>query len=199
MTETRTDFGETLNRIINDTIKSILGEGAPEIYYYMKEFGIKSDQLGQKPDALERVMVEIFKIGWNVFKKAILRSLCQELNVSIDKFADHNFVQCIEIAKREFLLKNTSSTIQNQRINKVQNNKLKVNDDSMLKLCLPELGIAHKTCKSCDKSIDPRNREGLLAELCDECWEFQNDVWKVSSEVAYIPKRTQSSNGDRWI
>ncbi len=196
-TKPQNAFGEIVDRIIDETMKGILGDSAGEIYYHMKDYGIKSDMLGEKPETFERAMVEIFKLGWNVIKKAILRSLCQQLNMPIDKFVDHNFAQCIEIARRGFLLKNTLSTAQNQLIDKVQNEKLNGNDDSILKLCLPELEISHKICKSCNKAIDPMNVDGFLAELCDECWELQNDVWSVGS-VACIPNATEKNTGDPW-
>ncbi len=188
-------FGEILDRTIDYTMKGILGDSAGEIYYHMNDYGIKSDRLGEKPENFERAMVEIFKLGWNVFKKAILRSLCQQLNMPIDKFADYSFAQCIEIARREFLLKDPLSAVQNQLIDKVQNKKLNGNDDSILKLCLPELEILHKTCKSCNKAIDPMNADGLVAELCDECWGLQNDVWSIGS-IAYIPNAAEKITGD---
>jgi len=200
MIKSPNSFEEILSRTIDDTIRGILGEGAAEIYYHMKDYGIRSDRLGEKPEVLEKAMVEIFKIGWEVFRKAILRSLCQQLNLSTGKFANHDFVQCIEIVKGEFL-KNTSSMDQNQVIKNIKNNKLTVNnDDSILKLSLPETGprIGHKTCKVCDKTVDSRSKKGLLAELCGECWELQNDVWEVI-EVAHIPKGSGYNRGDRLI
>ncbi len=196
-TEAQSAFRAILDRTIEETMKGILGDSVGEIYYHMKDYGIKSDGLGEKPETFERAMAEIFKLGWHVFKKAILRSLSQQLDMPIGKFADHNFAQCIEIARREFLLKNTLSTVQNQLIDKVQNKKLHGSDDSILKLCLPELDMSHKTCKSCSKAIDPMNVDGLLAELCDECWEIQNDIWLISS-IACIPSVSESNNGDHW-
>jgi len=202
MAKNEDNLGEILNKIIDDTIKGILGEGAAEIYFHMKEHGIKSDNLGEKPEVLERAMSEIFKAGWNVFKKAILRSLCEELNISKDKFVDHDFVECIEIARQEFLLMHASSTGQNQITNKVeiQGSKLKAHHNSILKLSLPEVGprIAHKSCKLCGTTINTRNKEGFLAELCDECWELQNDVWKVA-EVAHVPGGSEHKEGDDKI
>ncbi|MGH9909149.1 MAG: hypothetical protein ACRD32_00765 [Nitrososphaerales archaeon] len=38
------------------------------------------------------------------------------------------------------------------------------------------VGPVRKTCKICDEAIDAENtsKEGLLAELCDKCWQMQD-------------------------
>ena len=38
------------------------------------------------------------------------------------------------------------------------------------------VGLVEKTCKVCDQTISIKNanKDALLAELCDECWEKQN-------------------------
>ena len=97
-----TDFKDILNRTLDDTIKGILGERATEIYSLMNYYGIRTEKLGENAGALEKVMTKMFNTGWTVFKNAILRSLCKQLNLSMEIFANHSFVQCIEIAEREF-------------------------------------------------------------------------------------------------
>ncbi|MEM2759234.1 MAG: hypothetical protein QXU32_03405 [Nitrososphaerales archaeon] len=194
-------FEDMLSRTIDDTLRAMLGEGVAELYYVLKGYGIRSDRLGERPENFESAMQEIFKVGWNVFKKAIIRSVCQQYDLSIDMFADHNFPGCIEIIRQEFLLQ-ASSRVHNRIIDKVQNSKLKAHNDIILKLSLPDAPLStSKSCKLCNKTIDVKNNkmEGLLAELCDECWELQNNVWEVVSEVACITKGKEYKSGDYGI
>ena len=71
--EQSVDFDEILNRTIDDTIRGIFGESTDDIYYHMNSHGIMNDRLGENPEVLEKAMTEIFKFGWEVFRKAILR------------------------------------------------------------------------------------------------------------------------------
>ncbi|MFQ5969558.1 MAG: hypothetical protein ACE5J2_03565 [Nitrososphaerales archaeon] len=99
----QTDFEQVLNRIIDESIKGAIGQSsALGIYYHLKDYGVNSDRLGEDPAALEKAMVEIFKVGWSVFEKAILSSLSKQLGLSEERFAHHSFVECINLARSEF-------------------------------------------------------------------------------------------------
>lgn len=193
-----TRFDEILNRTIDGAIRVISGENADDIYSYMKHFGINIDRLGENPVALEKAMTEIFKVGWGVFRKAILRSLARHLNISGEKFADHSFVECIEIAKEEFE-NYTTSDDGKQVVDEVQNNELKVTNESMLQLSLShvESKNTHKTCKVCDRIIDTANTDGdsLIADLCNHCWEVQNSVWEFFLPIPNVPARMEHKGG----
>ena len=190
MTKPKNNFMEILNKSIDDTIRGILGDGVSAIYTHMKYHGIDSNRLGEDPEAFEKAMTEIFKAGWRVFRRAILSSFCERLNLSMDKFAEHTFAQCMAIAEIEFLAKNKTSTDLTKVINNEQNYEFKVENDGILKLSLPEvtLGGMVKSCKLCGNNIDMenQNREQLLAELCSQCWELQNTVWDSPAAEAYV-------------
>lgn len=98
-----TNFEQILNEIIDDSIKGIIGESsASAIYYHLKEHGVKSDRLGANPVALEKAMIEIFKVGWSVFEKSIINSLSKRLGLPEEVFVHHSFVECVDIARSEF-------------------------------------------------------------------------------------------------
>lgn len=193
-----TSFDKILNRTIDDAIRGISGESADDVYYHMKSYGINSGSLGENPEALEKAMTEIFKVGWGVFRKAILRSLSLQLNISRDKFADHSFVECVEIAREEFRNCATSDD-GNQVINEVQNNDFKDANESMLQLSLSHIESAntHKTCKVCEKVIDGGNTDidRLIADLCNHCWEVQNAVWEFFLPIANVSTRVEHKGG----
>ncbi|MGH9922265.1 MAG: hypothetical protein ACRD38_05895 [Nitrososphaerales archaeon] len=193
-----TGFDEILNRTIDRTIRGISGENADDIYSHMKNFGINIDRLGENPAALEKAMTEIFKVGWGVFRKAILRSLVRQLNISGEKFADQSFVECIEIAREEF--ENYAASNDGKQVaNKVQNNELKAADESMVQLSLSHIESknAHKTCKVCDKIIDTANtdRDRFIADLCNHCWEVQNSVWEFFLPIPNVSSRIEHKGG----
>ncbi|MGH9878531.1 MAG: hypothetical protein ACRD5H_12910, partial [Nitrososphaerales archaeon] len=164
----------------------------------MKQFGININSLGEDPEALEKAMTAIFKVGWSVFRKAILRSLVRQLNISGEKFADQSFVECIEIAREEFE-NYAASGDGKQVVSEVQNNELKAADESMLQLSLShiESKSAHKTCKVCDKIIDVANTDGdrLIADLCNHCWEVQNSVWEFFLPIPNVSARIEHKGG----
>ncbi|GEM_PF-6481289 len=193
-----TRFDEILNRTIDHAIRGISGENADDIYSHMKQFGINIDSLGENPEALEKAMTAIFKVGWDVFKKAILRSLSRQLNISGEKFADQSFAECIEIAREEF--ENcAASSDGKQVVSEVQNSELKVADESMVQLSLSHIESknSHKTCKVCDKVIDIANTKGerLIADLCNHCWEVQNSVWEFFLPIPNVPSRMEHKGG----
>jgi hypothetical protein len=193
-----TSFEEILNRTIDDAIRGISGESADDVYYHMKSYGINSDSLGENPEVLEKAMTEIFKVGWGVFRKAILRSLSRQLNISRDKFAGHSFVECVEIAREEFA-NYARSDDGNREINELQNNELKDTNESMLQLSLShiESGNTHKTCKVCDKTIDSANTDSdrIIADLCNHCWEVQNAIWEFFLPIANVSTRAEHREG----
>lgn len=193
-----TRFDEILNRTIDGAIRGISGENADDIYSLMKSYGINIDNLGENPEALEKTMTEIFKVGWDVFRKAILRSLLRQLNISGEKFADRSFVECIDIAREEF--ENYAASDDSKHVaNEVQNNELKAANESMLQLSLShvESKNAHKTCKVCDTIIDTANTRGdrLIADLCNHCWEVQNSVWEFFLPIPNVPAGIEHKGG----
>ena len=193
-----TRFDEILNHTIDSVIRGISGENAGDIYSHMKQFGIRIDRLGENPEALAMAMTEIFKVGWGVFKKAILRSLVRQLNISGEKFADQSFAECIEIAREEFE-NYAASDDGKQVVSQAQNNELKTTNESMLQLSLShvESKNTHKTCKVCDKIIDTANTDGnrLIADLCNHCWEVQNSVWEFFLPIPNVPARNEHKGG----
>lgn len=200
MVKFETDFMEILNRTIDETIRGIMGEGTSEIFNYLQHNGINTHRLGDDPEALERVMTEIFKAGWRVFKRAILGSFCEQLSISMDKFANHSFVQCITIAEMEFFAKSMISR-RNQVTKAKQNNELKTDHVSILKLSLPNIepGSMNKSCKICGNNIDIDNNdsERLLAELCPQCWKMQYEIWESPMVESFIPhERKHIDDGD---
>lgn len=101
--EVQTDFEQVLNSIIDESIKGIIGErSASVIYYHLKGYGIDSNRLAENPLALEKAMVEIFKVGWSVFEKAMISSLSKHLEISIERFDHCSFEDCIKMARSEF-------------------------------------------------------------------------------------------------
>jgi len=196
-TQRLTRFDEILNRIIDDAIRGISGETTDDIYYYMKSHGININNVGENPAAFEKAMTEIFKVGWDVFRKTILRSLCRQLNISRDKFADHSFVECVEIA-REAFANYVSSGESKRTINEVQSSESESSESTLqLSLSRIESGKTHKTCKVCDKAIDSANtaKDRLIADLCNHCWEVQNGVWEFFLPVANISTRAEHKGG----
>ena len=195
-----TRFDEILNRTIDGAIRVISGENADDIYSHIKNFGISIDRLGENPEGLEKAMTEIFKVGWGVFRKAILRSLARQLNISGEKFVDQSFVECIEIARQEFANCETSDDSK-QVANEVQNNELTAANENMLQLSLShvESKNVHKTCKVCDKVIDTANTDGdrFIADLCNHCWEVQNSVWEFFLPIHNVPSRIEREGGMR--
>lgn len=197
-TDHSVDFDEILNRTVDGAIRGIFGESADDIYYHMNTYGITNDRLGENPEDLEKAMTEIFKFGWGVFRKAILRSLCQQLNLSIEMFAGRSFAECVAITREEFSHNATASS--NKMMNKVQNDELKATNESIMQLSLSHIETAdtHKTCKVCDSTINSANTKGerLLADLCNHCWEFQNAVWEFLSPLANVPAWAEHGRGD---
>ena len=193
-----TRFDEILNRTIDGAIRGISGENVDDIYSHMKRYGISIDSLGENPEALEKAMTEIFKVGWDVFRKAILRSLSRQLSISGEKFAERSFVECIEIARQEFE-NSAASDDSKQVVNEEQNNELKAANESVLQLSLShvESKTTHKTCKVCDKIIDTANTDGnrLIADLCNHCWEVQNSVWEFFLPIPNVPARNEHKGG----
>lgn len=110
------DVGEILHKIIDNSIRSIIGDsGAFAVYYHIRSSGVDSKKLAHDPQALENAMKEIFKLGWDIFKKAILSSLCEHIcklekknpfnfDECMSRFAGLNFVDCINTARHYFNL-----------------------------------------------------------------------------------------------
>ncbi len=193
-----TRFDEILNHTIDSVIRGISGENADDIFSHMKKFGIRIDRLGENPEALEMAMTEIFKVGWGVFRKAILRSLVRQLNISGERFADQSFVECIEIAREES--ENYTAPDDGKQVaNEVHNNELKATNASTLQLSLSHIESknAHKTCKVCDKIIDVANTDGdrFIADLCNHCWEVQNSVWEFFLPIPNVSTRIEHKGG----
>jgi hypothetical protein len=192
-----TRFDDILNHTIDGAIRGISGENADDIYAHMKNFGISLDRLGENPEALEKAMTAIFKVGWGVFRKAILRSLSRQLNISGEQFVDQSFVECIEIARKES--ESYTASHERQVSNEVHANELKTTNANALQLSVShvESKNTHKTCKVCDKAIDTTNTDGdrFIADLCNHCWEVQDSVWEFFLPMPDVSTRIEHKGG----